>query len=118
MRSYGTGAFCAGAAFDELAAIAMPRRGKNSFMGFARVILAMTCVRDTDRDAGAWQESSAAESWEIVAAALDYAIATEKAALRLSELAVGIGPFVVGPVIEHKNGGGSVRGDGARRGLA
>jgi methylglutaconyl-CoA hydratase len=39
-----------------------------------------------------------------LAAAVDYAIATDKAEIKLSELAVGIGPFVVGPVVERKIG--------------
>ena len=37
-------------------------------------------------------------------AASDYAIAVEKAEVKLSELSIGIGPFVVGPVIERKIG--------------
>jgi methylglutaconyl-CoA hydratase len=39
-----------------------------------------------------------------IAAAVDYAIATDKAEVKLSELAVGIGPFVVGPAVERKIG--------------
>jgi methylglutaconyl-CoA hydratase len=104
LRSYGSSAFCAGASFDELSAIQDAAAGKEFFMGFARVILAMTrcpkpiVVRVHGKVVGG--------GVGIVAAA-DYAIATEKAALRLSELAIGIGPFVVGPVIEHKIGRGA-----------
>ena len=39
-----------------------------------------------------------------LAAAADYAIAIDSASVKLSELAVGIGPFVVGPVVERKIG--------------
>lgn len=103
LRSYGTGAFCAGASFDELVAIADPDAGKEFFMGFARVILAMTrCpVPIVTRVHG-----KAVGGGVGVVAASDYAIASDKASLRLSELAVGIGPFVVGPAIERKIGPG------------
>jgi methylglutaconyl-CoA hydratase len=104
LRSYGTGAFCAGASFDELVAIADPAAGKEFFMGFARVILAMTrCPKPIV----ARVHGKVVGGGVGVVAASDYAIAVDKASLRLSELAVGIGPFVVGPVIEHKVGPGA-----------
>ncbi|HXT15122.1 MAG TPA: enoyl-CoA hydratase/isomerase family protein [Gemmatimonadaceae bacterium] len=104
LRSYGAGAFCAGASFDELVAIDSPAAGKEFFMGFARVILAMTrCPRAIVTRV----HGKAVGGGVGVVAASDYAIATEKASLRLSELAVGIGPFVVGPAIEHKVGAGA-----------
>lgn len=103
LRSYGTSAFCAGASFDELAAIDNPANGKEFFMGFARVILAMTrCPKAIITRV----HGKVVGGGVGVVAASDYAIATEKASLRLSELAVGIGPFVVGPVIQHKIGPG------------
>jgi methylglutaconyl-CoA hydratase len=103
LRSYGDGAFCAGASFDELRSIADAEAGKEFFMGFARVILAMT---------GATKPIITRVQGKVVGggvgivAASDYAVALESASLRLSELAIGIGPFVVGPVIEHKVGPG------------
>jgi methylglutaconyl-CoA hydratase len=104
LRGYGTGAFCAGASFDELAAIDNPASGKEFFMGFARVILAMTrCPKAIVTRV----HGKVVGGGVGVVAASDYAIATDKASLRLSELAVGIGPFVVGPVIEHKIGAGA-----------
>src|SRR5262245_64219811 len=42
LRSYGTGAFCAGASFDELVAIADPTEGHEFFLGSARVFFALT----------------------------------------------------------------------------
>jgi methylglutaconyl-CoA hydratase len=103
LRSYGTGAFCAGASFDELSSIRDKDAGKEFFLGFARVILAMTrCAKPiVTRVHG----KTVGGGVGIVAAS-DYAIATDNAALRLSELAVGIGPFVVGPAIERKIGPG------------
>jgi len=103
LRSEGTGAFCAGASFDELAAIADADIGKEFFLGFARVILAM--IRVPVPIVTAVQGKVAGGGVGLVAAS-DYAIGVEKASLKLSELAVGIGPFVVGPVIEHRIGVG------------
>lgn len=104
LRSYGTTAFCAGASFDELIAIGDPAAGKEFFMGFARVILAM--VRCPKPILTRVHGKVVGGGVGIVAAS-DYALATDKALLRLSELAVGIGPFVVGPVIERKIGPGA-----------
>jgi methylglutaconyl-CoA hydratase len=104
LRSYGTAAFCAGASFDELVAITDKSVGKEFFMGFARVIIAMTrCPKPIVTRV----HGKVVGGGVGVVAASDYAIATDRAALRLSELAVGIGPFVVGPVIEHKVGPGA-----------
>jgi methylglutaconyl-CoA hydratase len=101
LRSEGTGPFCAGASFDELKAIADERQGKEFFMGFARLILAM---RRTPKLIVARVHGRVVGGGVGVVAASDYAIAAAEASVRLSELAVGIGPFVVGPVIERKIG--------------
>ena len=103
VRSLGAGAFCAGASFDELSAIADEVEGKEFFMGFARVILAMTrCPKPVI----ARVHGKAVGGGVGLVAAADYAMAASGAAVRLSELAVGIGPFVVGPAIERKVGHG------------
>ena len=104
LRSYGTGPFCAGASFDELSAIRDATAGKEFFMGFAQVILAMTrCPKPIVTRV----HGKVVGGGVGIVAASDYAMATDKAALRLSELAVGIGPFVVGPVIERRIGPGA-----------
>src|SRR3954469_22745221 len=103
LRSEGEGAFCAGASFDELKSISDVRTGKEFFLGFARVILAMTRA---NKPIIARIQGKTVGGGVGVAAAADYAVATRGASIRLSELAVGIGPFVVGPVIEHKIGRG------------
>ena len=101
LRSDGAGPFCAGASFDELRSIRDAAAGKEFFMGFARLILAM---RRAPKFVLARVHGKAVGGGVGVVAASDYAIATPNAAVKLSELAVGIGPFVVGPVIERKIG--------------
>lgn len=96
-----SGAFCAGASFDELAAIKNAADGLKFFSAFALVINAMrTCPKFIiGRIHGKCVGGGVG-----LAAAVDYAIAAEGAEVKLSELAVGIGPFVVGPAVERKIG--------------
>jgi len=103
LRSYGSGAFCAGASFDELKAIRDAESGREFFMGFARVILAMTrCPKPIVTRV----QGKVVGGGVGIVAASDYVFAIDRAALRLSELAVGIGPFVVGPAVERRVGAG------------
>jgi methylglutaconyl-CoA hydratase len=101
IKSRGDGAFCAGASFDELIAIEDYDTGKEFFMGFALVLNAMrTCpkliiVRVHGKTVGGGVG---------IASAGDYTLAHENASVKLSELALGIGPFVVGPAVERKVG--------------
>ena len=97
-------AFCGGASFDELKAIQTAEQGQQFFSGFMNLILAMTRA---PKFVVTRVHGKAVGGGVGVVAASDYAIATEGAAVKLSELAVGIGPFVVGPVIEKKIGLGA-----------
>jgi methylglutaconyl-CoA hydratase len=101
LRSQGQKAFCAGASFDELSQLKNEQEGLQFFSGFAEVINAMrTCGKIIiGRIHGKCVGGGVG-----LAAAVDYALATEEAAVKLSELAVGIGPFVVGPAVERKIG--------------
>jgi methylglutaconyl-CoA hydratase len=101
LGSKGSGTFCAGASFDELCAIRNEVEGKEFFSGFARLILAM---RRCPKLILGRIHGKAVGGGVGVAAATDYAFALTAASARLSELAVGIGPFVVGPVIERRIG--------------
>lgn len=101
LRSGGTGAFCAGASFDELAAIENTADGQEFFSGFAKVILAM--IRAPKFVITRVHGKAAGGAVGIIAAS-DLSFAVGRAAAKLSELAIGIGPFVVGPVIERKIG--------------
>ena len=104
LRSREPGPFCAGASFDELRRIEDRAAGVEFFMGFARLILA---IRRCPKFVIARVHGKAVGGGIGIIAAADYAIAAPAAAIRLSELAVGIGPFVVGPVIERKIGHGA-----------
>ncbi len=101
LRSAGDRAFCAGASFDELIAINNVADGTKFFSGFANVINAM---RKCHKLIIGRVQGKAVGGAVGVIAATDYSIATEDASVKLSELAVGIGPFVVGPAVERKIG--------------
>ncbi len=101
LRSAGEKAFCAGASFDELSTISDEKRGFEFFSGFANVINAM---RKCPKLVISRVHGKCVGGGVGLAAASDYAIAMEGCDVKLSELAIGIGPFVVGPVIEKKIG--------------
>jgi len=101
LRSAGDRTFCAGASFEELASIQTEEEGIAFFSGFAHVINAM---RKCPRFIVARIQGKCVGGGVGIAAAADYAIAAEGADIKLSELAVGIGPFVVGPAVERKIG--------------
>jgi methylglutaconyl-CoA hydratase len=101
LRSGGEKAFCAGASFDELAHIQNQKQGFGFFSGFANVINAM---RRCPKFIIGRIHSKCVGGGVGLAAAADYAIAAEGADIKLSELAIGIGPFVVGPAVQRKIG--------------
>jgi methylglutaconyl-CoA hydratase len=101
LQSAGKKAFCAGASFDELLSIEDLEAGKVFFSGFANVINA--CRKCRKLIIGRVQ-GKAVGGGVGLASAVDYCFATKYAAIKLSELAVGIGPFVVGPAVERKIG--------------
>lgn len=101
LQSAGDRTFCAGASFDELIAIDNEANGKTFFMGFANVINA--CRKCPKLIIGRVQ-GKAIGGGVGLASATDYCLATKYSAVKLSELAVGIGPFVVGPAVERKIG--------------
>lgn len=101
LRSAGEKTFCSGASFNELIAIKTEAEGQQFFSGFANVINAM---RKCPKFIIARVHGKAVGGGVGLAAAADYTIALEGADIKLSELAVGIGPFVVGPAVERKMG--------------
>ena len=101
LKSEGEKAFCAGASFDELVAVNDLEGGKKFFSGFANVINAMrTCSKLI---IGSVQGKTVGGGVGL-AAACDYVLATEAASIKLSELTIGIGPFVIAPAVERKIG--------------
>jgi len=101
LKSGGNRTFCAGASFDELVAINDFPTGKKFFMGFANVINA--CRKCPKLIIGRIQ-GKAVGGGVGLASAVDHCLATKYASVKLSELNVGIGPFVVGPAVERKMG--------------
>ncbi|MCB0585629.1 MAG: enoyl-CoA hydratase/isomerase family protein [Phaeodactylibacter sp.] len=101
LGSAGERTFCAGASFDELISIKDFETGKRFFMGFANVINAM---RKCPKFIIGRIQGKAVGGGVGLCSATDYCIATKWASVKLSELAIGIGPFVVGPAVERKVG--------------
>jgi len=101
LRSSGDRAFCAGASFEELQQIHTEAEGHKFFNGFAEVINSM---RKCPKLIIGRIQGKCVGGGVGIAAAVDYCIAWEKAEVKLSELALGIGPFVVGPAVERKIG--------------
>ena len=101
LRSGGDRVFCGGASFTELASISTEAHGLSFFSGFAHVINA---IRTVPKFVVGRVQGKAVGGGVGLASAVDYCIATQHAAVKLSELAVGIGPFVVGPAVERKMG--------------
>jgi methylglutaconyl-CoA hydratase len=101
LKSAGERAFCGGASFDELISIKDLREGKVFFSGFANVINAM---RKCPKLIIGRVQGKSVGGGVGLASSVDYCFATKFASVKLSELAVGIGPFVVGPAVERKAG--------------
>lgn len=101
LKSAGDRTFCAGASFDELMSIKDEKEGLLFFSGFANVINA---IRKSNKIVLTRVQGKAVGGGVGLIAASDHVIATRFASIRLSELAVGIGPFVIGPAVERKAG--------------
>jgi methylglutaconyl-CoA hydratase len=101
LKSEGESTFCAGASFDELLQIKDKEAGAEFFSGFARVINA---CRKSPKIIIARVQGKAVGGGVGLAAAADYCLATETASIKLSELAIGIGPFVISPAVIRKIG--------------
>lgn len=101
LKSYGEKAFCGGASFDELVAVKTQEEGFKFFSGFVNVINA---IRKCPKFVIARVHGKCVGGGVGLVAAADYAIALEGADVRLSELNVGFGPFIVGAAIERKIG--------------
>ena len=101
LKSGGDRAFCAGASFDELISIETLENGRQFFLGFANVINA---VRKCPKFIIGRVQGKVVGGGVGMASATDYCFATKFSSVKLSELAIGIGPFVVGPAVERKIG--------------
>ena len=101
LKSGGEGAFCAGASFDELLAIENDTQAMLFFRGFGKVILAM---KNCPKSIVGRVHGKAVGGGVGLIAACDYTIAAEQASVKLSELSLGFGPFVIAPAVRRKIG--------------
>ena len=101
LKSEGNKSFCAGASFDELLEIEELEKSKIFFGGFAKVLNAM---RSCGKLVIVRVQGKTTGGGVGIACAADYCFATEEAAMALTELNLGIGPFVIGPFVERKVG--------------
>ncbi len=101
LKSEGNGPFCAGASFDELLSISNTEQGTRFFSGFANVINAM---RKCPKLIIGRIHGKAVGGGVGLASACEYVLATNNASVKLSELAIGIGPFVIEPAVTRKIG--------------
>src|SRR5690606_8836165 len=101
LRSEGDRAFCGGASFEELTQISTLSEGKIFFNRFALLINSMRRCKKVI--VGRVQGKTVGGGVGIVAAC-DYVFAAEAAAVRLSELTIGIAPLVIAPAVERKIG--------------
>lgn len=101
IKSSCSGAFCGGAAFEELLAVSNQEEGTKFFSGFAHLIYAM---RNCSKIIIGRIQGKAVGGGIGIIAACDYALATHESAIKLSEIAIGIGPFVIEPALTRKIG--------------
>lgn len=101
LKSEGTGVFCAGASFDELLAVSNFEEGARFFTGFANLINAM---RSCKKIIVGRIHGKAVGGGVGIIATCDYALANLESSIKLSELAIGIGPFVIEPAVSRKIG--------------
>lgn len=101
LQSGGDKTFCAGASFSEITAVKTSKEGNQFFLGFADVINAMrTCPKLI---IGRVQGKTVGGGLGLIAAT-DYCMANKFASIRLSEISIGIGPFVIEPAVTRKIG--------------
>jgi len=101
LKSEGTKAFCSGASFDELLQVENEEQGTEFFSGFAHLINAM---RNCNKLIIGRVQGKAVGGGVGIISACDYVFATPESDVKLSELAIGIGPFVIEPAVSRKIG--------------
>jgi len=101
LSSSGAKAFCAGASFDELLSLSTEEEGELFFSGFSKVILS---IKEAKKFVVVKVQGKTVGGGVGIVCAADYAIAMESASVKLSELSIGIGPFVIGEVVKRKIG--------------
>ncbi|KQB40902.1 Enoyl-CoA hydratase/carnithine racemase [Flavobacterium aquidurense] len=101
LQSEGSKVFCSGASFDELLQVENEQQGTEFFSGFAHLINAM---RNCSKLIIGRVQGKAVGGGVGIISACDYVLAIPESAVKLSELAIGIGPFVIEPAVSRKIG--------------
>jgi methylglutaconyl-CoA hydratase len=101
LKSQGTKAFCSGASFDELLQVENEEQGTEFFSGFAHLLNAM---RNCNKLIIGRVQGKAVGGGVGIIATCDYVFAAPESDVKLSELAIGIGPFVIEPAVSRKIG--------------
>lgn len=101
LKSAGEKTFCAGASFTDLEKVKNMQEAQNFFFGFARVI---NSIRESTKIVVGRSQGKAVGGGVGILSSCDFVFATEKSEIKLSELAIGIGPFVIAPAVERKIG--------------
>ncbi len=101
LKSEGNKTFCSGASFDELLKVENEEQGLEFFSGFAHLLNAM---RNCNKLIIGRVQGKAVGGGVGIISACDYVFATPESDIKLSELAIGIGPFVIEPAVSRKIG--------------
>lgn len=101
LKSEGEKTFCAGASFDELLQVENEEDASLFFSGFAKVILAM---KNCKIPIITRVQGNAVGGGVGIIAASDYAFSLNNCKVKLSELSLGFGPFVIEPAVSRKIG--------------
>ncbi|MET3027387.1 enoyl-CoA hydratase/isomerase family protein [Flavobacterium sp. UW10123] len=101
LKSEGEKTFCSGASFDELLKVENEEQGVEFFSGFAHLLNAM---RNCNKIIVGRVQGKAVGGGVGIISACDYVFATPQSDIKLSELAIGIGPFVIEPAVSRKIG--------------
>lgn len=101
IQSAGEASFCGGASLDELMECDSVKEARDFFMGFAHLL---TAIRTCPKLVVVRVQGKVVGGGLGIVAVADLAFATVEASIRLSELSIGLGPFVIGAAVERKIG--------------
>ncbi len=102
IQSFGDRAFCGGASLAEMKTLQTLEEATAFFMGIADLI---NTLRSLSKFVIGRVHGKVVGGGVGLVAACDYVLANRTAQIKLSELSIGIGPYVIEPVVSRKIGG-------------